>query len=192
MSLCNTLSRLLLKPGSPPHPGARVAQSPENQHSKDLRWTSIMEPMTYPMPTKTNRLPKPSPDDLYQELRPSTDCADPCKMQADMESVIAKALIHRNYYQQSIDIAQRNPVSRDEDLIIQRRKDIAAVNILMERLRDELASSYPCPNPDCHAHNKIPDLTSLENAQLTWHHTNTTHKTNNPPTTNNLSKKTNR
>ncbi|GFR13660.1 hypothetical protein TNCT_131321 [Trichonephila clavata] len=59
----------------------------------------------------------------------------------------------------------------------------------MERLRGELAPSYPCPNPHCYAHNKIPDLTYLENVEFTWHHTNTTHKTNNPPTTINPSKK---
>ncbi|GFR27848.1 hypothetical protein TNCT_254841 [Trichonephila clavata] len=127
----------------------------------------------------------PTPADLYRDLSNLTDNADPCKMYQNMESVIVKALLHQTYYQQTLEYAQKNPrcrdpVSYDEDLITQRQKDIAAVNILMERLRGELAPSYPCPNPDCYAHNKIPDLTYLDNARITWHHTNTTHKTDNP------------
>ncbi|GFQ97012.1 hypothetical protein TNCT_548341 [Trichonephila clavata] len=131
----------------------------------------------------------PTNDELYRDLSnlPMPDNADPCKMHQNMEYIILKALLHRTYYQQTLEYAQKNPkrgshgdtVVYDEDLINQLQKDIAAVNVLMERLRGELAPSYPCPNPDCYAHNKIPDLTYLENTQFTWQHTNTTHKTNN-------------
>ncbi|GFQ76965.1 hypothetical protein TNCT_485141 [Trichonephila clavata] len=57
--------------------------------------------------------------------------------------------------------------------ITQHQKDIATVDILMERIQCELASSYPCPNTDCYAHNKIPELTHLEDGLFIWHHTHT-------------------
>ncbi|GFQ67374.1 uncharacterized protein TNCT_718081 [Trichonephila clavata] len=175
----NTLSRLLLKPGSPLHPGAQIALNTENQHSKDPRRTSNMDFL---------------PADLFQDPRVTTDYADPCKMHLIMEQFITKALAYRTYYQTTLDNAQKNPrpgnpPTYDKDLIIQRQKDVAAVNILMERLKGELASSYPCPNTDCYAHYKIPDRTHLEDGIFIWLHTDTTHKMNNPPTTNNLRKK---
>ncbi|GFQ96918.1 hypothetical protein TNCT_254561 [Trichonephila clavata] len=107
-----------------------------------------------------------------------------------METVIIRALIH----QQTLDAELDDHRTRNENLIIQRRKDIFAVNELMERLRGELASSYPCPNPDCRTHNKVPDLTRQEKGQLIWptcdpNHTNATHKTNNPPPNKSLCKK---
>ncbi|GFR12106.1 hypothetical protein TNCT_131781 [Trichonephila clavata] len=80
-----------------------------------------------------------SPAELFQDPRLTTDYTDPCKMHQNMEQFISKALLHRTCYQKSLEHAQKNPrsgnpVIYDEDLITQSQKDIAAVNILMERL----------------------------------------------------------
>ncbi|GFQ99147.1 hypothetical protein TNCT_207961 [Trichonephila clavata] len=132
-----------------------------------------------------------SPAELLQDPRLTTDYAEPCAKHLNMEQFITKVLAYRTYYQTILGNAQKNPrpgnpPTYDTDLITQGQKDVAAVNILMERLQGESASSYPCPNTDCYAHNKIPDLTHVEDGLFIWHRTDTTH---NPPTTINSSKK---
>ncbi|GFQ75970.1 hypothetical protein TNCT_115351, partial [Trichonephila clavata] len=120
-----------------------------------------------------------SPAVLLQDPRLTTDYEDPCEKHQDMEGLLTKAISYRTCFQQLLEHAQENPrpgnpPTYDTDRITQHQKDIATVDILIERIQGELASSYPCPNTDCYAHNKTPDLTHLEDGLFIWHHTDTT------------------
>ncbi|GFR15431.1 hypothetical protein TNCT_417871 [Trichonephila clavata] len=135
-----------------------MARTLDNLHPKDPPWMNILE----------------------EELNFPTNDKDQCMVHKSMEKVLFRAMTHREFYELHLKSAQKNPTPEYQKEITQRQKDIAAVNILIQRLRGELASSFPCPNPDCHAYNKIPDLTQLVDCKFIWHPIDTTHKKNNP------------
>ncbi|GFQ99084.1 hypothetical protein TNCT_248231 [Trichonephila clavata] len=93
-----------------------------------------------------------SSDKLLQDPRITEDYADPCKMHDSMEQIILEALVHRKYYQQTLEYAQNNPgnpPTYNHDLISQHQKDLAAVDLLTERIEDGKPTCINCKEV-CH------------------------------------------
>ncbi|GFR24773.1 hypothetical protein TNCT_73731 [Trichonephila clavata] len=148
-------------------------QNTENQHSKDSRRTEFKEI---------------SPADLIKDPRLTTKYADPCERHLNKEGLLIHVISYLTYFQQQLDYAQENPrpgnpSTHNKDPVKKLQSNIYHTNILIERIEGELASSYPCPNTDCYAYNKIPDLTHVEDGRssgtIQTRHRPPPHKTSN-------------
>ncbi|GFQ65958.1 hypothetical protein TNCT_243701 [Trichonephila clavata] len=104
-----------------------------------------------------------------RDPRPKTTTRwSPAKHASKWKKNLIRASAHRKYVTDIVDYETKNPFDKDETTIQKFQKDFADINELMEHQRGELASFYHCPNPDCHAFNRIPDLIQPAVGVLSW------------------------
>ncbi|GFQ77084.1 hypothetical protein TNCT_121381 [Trichonephila clavata] len=106
-------------------------------------------------------------DDMEAREEPSTKDGqpiDPCECHRQIETNLLEASALRKY---SLDLLKHMILNTGED-IPKLQKDLAAQNKRMDRMAGELASFYPCRNPDCHAFNRTFDLTPPTDGVITW------------------------
>ncbi|GFR12276.1 hypothetical protein TNCT_484701 [Trichonephila clavata] len=94
-------------------------------------------------------------DNMETSEEPSTkddQPMDPCERHKQIEMNLLKASAERKFTQ---DVQSYKTTKRlNEEDIPKHQKELADLNILMTHMEGELASFYPCPNPNCHAFNR--------------------------------------
>ncbi|GFR07643.1 hypothetical protein TNCT_77041 [Trichonephila clavata] len=108
-------------------------------------------------------------DDMETSEEPSTkddQPMDPCERHRQIETNLLEASANRKYTQ---DLLKYKTIMKlNEEDIPKHQKELADQNELMDHMAGELASFYPCPNPNCHTFNRTFNLTLPIDGVITW------------------------